>query len=1557
MLSKLSVKKPFTVLVGVILVIVLGFVSFTRMSADLLPDINLPYVIVMTTYIGATPETVETVVSAPVESSMATISNIKSIQSRSSENYSIVILEFNQTANMDSVSLEMREKLDQLESYWDDSVGHPIIMKINPNMLPTMIAAVGMEGMSEAEISAFAEEKIIPSLESIEGVASVNATGLIEESLHVLIREDKIAKINERMAELIDEKFEEAYQKIEDSREEIDKGAEELEKAEKDIKKGENQINSAKKEIEKGKQELNDKKTSTINELTSAKLQVTAAKTDLEATKMQITTNVQTAKGYVDGLKQIDQGLAALDMGIGAISNTQVPEEIVNSPLGMGINALLALPGDPADPPLTPLTPLTKYDTLYYDFVEKTIWAYKNAVYSAAMIPDPDTAAATLADAETILNTVKAQLVDKNGAGAVWNDSTRAAINNIDFTSATAWADYKIVVDEYVAYLTSTRTTTQSRKDALANQTSGLIGWTVVETNLPATDPNYATRYATLDADYKTYVDTQNAVLAQVLDGIKQLDDKIVELYKGESEALIQFSNGLSQLELTEYKLDTSKTQITSGKSEITSGKEKLEDAKTQLDDAVTQIDESKEDALKGADMTGVLTIDTISGLLTAQNFSMPAGYVDSGEDSYLVRIGDKPSTVEELSKLPILKVPMTDDEIIYLEDVADVFATSNADEVYTNVNGNRGVILSLQKQTGYSTGDVSDKIADRFTELKDQYEGLDLITLMDQGIYIDLVMSSIFENVLIGGLLAVIVLIFFLRDIRPTLVIAISIPISLIAAVVAMYFSGVTLNIISLSGLALGVGMLVDNSIVVIENIYRMRKEGLEIKEAAVEGSKEVAGAIFASTLTTVSVFLPIVFTEGMTRQLFVDMGLTIAYSLLASLLIALTVVPALSLGLIKNIKASETKATDTKFFRGYKKFLAGCLKVKPLVLLLAIGLLVGSVMLELTRGTAYFPSMESTQLNVSVGIAEDATITNVTNETNQLIEGMMEIPDITDIGAMAASSSLSMLGGMSTSSGETRSATIYITTAEDRTMTSEEIAARIKEIGAGIEGITVSVETSTMDMSALGGSGISISIKGRDLDTLYSIAEEVAAKMAATEGIDKVSDVRDKADSELRITVNKEKAVLKGLTVAQVFGQIYPKLQDAKVATSLATATDDISVYVESEIDAKFTMDVLKEMTITYKDADNMDQEVPLTEIADFSEAYSMTTINRQDQSRVVTVSASLADGYNIGLVSQVVEENVDKVELPKGYSISYGGENEQIMDALGQLVLMLILAVLFIYLIMVAQFQSLLSPFIIMFTIPLAFTGGFAALYFTKSEISIVAMIGFVMLSGVIVNNGIVLVDYINQLRERGMSKKEAIIESGATRLRPVLMTALTTILALLTMAFSKKMGADMTKPLAITVIGGMIYGTLMTLVVVPCIYDIFIREKKQKNRKSKGKKAKSDNKEDETFKSEVSETIDTSVVETVNTEDTSETGPISLSEIIAFESEDAYSDDYNAYGDEEPSGVITVSSIVDMDKEEIPEEPKKEKKSKFFKSKDEKRRSANLASTNPYMVGWN
>ncbi len=1427
MLSKFSVKKPYTVLVAVVLVIVLGVVSFTRMTTDLLPNISLPYVIVMTTYPGASPETVEMVVTKPVESSMATVSNIESISSVSSENYSMVILEFSQSADMNAASLEIRENLDQIKSYWGDSVGNPIIMKLNPDMLPVMIAAVGGNNMNAAQITDMTENMIIQELESIEGVASASATGLLEESVNVVIRKEKIDEINRQVFGSIDVEIDEAKEELDENRQEIYDGQSELNEAKKELEESKESLNESQQELEEGKieieenrQELEDgekkladgraeiaenkvkleegrnelasRKDEAARQLAEAETQLLTAKAEAEAAKMHITLEISQMKAMLsEAEKNLDNMAGSIPELPGSEQVEQAREDCKK-----------------ADELLGKLDGVDDAKS-YEDWKNET--GESGADLEGFLAPDFPTSD------DEINNPVK--------------------MGEIKSAIERKKAEAGAVVENY-----------EKLQETINNQSSAL---------------SYIKE--TINT-YKNSISDMEGKVSELDNNIAILDSALSELYQGNLIAAIEISNaqttismGEMQISAAETQLDASERQLEAGKSQleaalkqleegqeqinagweqIKDGEDQLNDTAKQLTDALQQIlegeeqlEESREEAYNKADMSSVLNVDTVTALLQAQNFSMPAGYVTEEGISYLIRVGDKPESVEELKKMPLMNLEMDGVDIITLGDVADVFMTDNSADIYANVNGAPGIMVTIQKQTGYSTGDVSDKILDKFDELMEENEDLMLITLMDQGIYIDLVMDSIINNILFGAVLAIFILLVFLKDLRPTAVIACSIPISLVTAIVCMYFSGITLNVISLSGLALGIGMLVDNSIVVIENIYRMRKEGRSALEAAMEGAGEVAAAIMASTLTTVCVFLPIVFTEGITRQLFVDMGLTIAYSLLASLMIALTVVPAMASKVL--VKTKET--TDGKFFTGltniYEKILVLALKFKPVVLILVVVLLVMSAMASYAKGTAFMPDMDSTQFTISLSLPKDTPLSDTGEVTDEVVEKLMEREDVSDVGAMASSSSMSMLTGGGNAA--TNATTIYVTLKADKEKNNEVIAEEIIEQTRDIcekNKAEMEIDTSSMDMSALGGSGITVQVRGRDIDTLQKIAGDVAKIVEGVEGTENVSDGLEESTGELRVIVDRDKAILHGLTVAEVFQQMSDKLAESSSATTLESVEMEYSVYVKHAGDMELTRKLVRELELDRKKQDGTREKVPLSEIASFQNTISPKDVNRIEQNRYIAVSAEIADGYNVGLVSEALEEELAKYETPAGYSLVMSGENETIMDAMGQLYLMLLLALIFMYLIMVAQFQSLLSPFIIMFTIPLAFTGGFLGLVISNSELSVVALIGFVMLSGIIVNNGIVLVDYMNQLRGEGMDKQEAILTAGRTRLRPVLMTALTTILALCTMVFSHDMGSEMAKPMAVVTIGGLTYGTLLTLLVIPCIYDIFSREKK-------------------------------------------------------------------------------------------------------------------------------
>lgn len=1399
MLGKFSVRKPYTVLVAVILVIVLGVVSFTRMSTDLLPSISLPYVIVMTPYPGASPETVEMVVTKPVEASMATVSNIEGISSVSSENYSTVILEFAQSTDMNAASLEIRENLDQIRSYWDDSVGSPIIMKLNPDMLPIMIAAVGNTGMTDAQVSDMTQNVVIPELESIEGVASASATGLFEESVNVIIRQEKIDTINKQVFAYIDDEMKDAEQELADGKQEVydgqaelakaraeledskqelvdgqqelDDNSAELEESKQKLADGKAEIAENKAKLEEGKSELANKKGETTAQLAAAETKILTAKTELESTKMHLTLEIATAEATIEaaqsGIDQIDEGIKKYNEAKQAVESINILITALDQAPSQDIPVELVLTGE-----------------------------QQAAIAQLLQMSVDDVSGMTVGMLKAALLTAR--------------DSMNAALEAMGGDEGVA------ALESQKAELTATA---EMQKAAVAAMKAQL---STIEQNISSLDKALEELYAGNLTAAIEFANAQTTISV----GEMQLTAAETQLEASEK----QLEAGEEQLKAGREQLDSAWEQIRDGEEQLNDSAEQLKDALQQILDGEEELEEAREDAYDQADMNDILTVDTVKSLLAAQNFSMPAGYVTEEGIDYLVRVGDKPEDIEELKKMPLLNPEMDGVEIITLEDVADVFMTDNSEDIYANVNGAPGIMITIQKQTGYSTGDVSDKILDKFEELKEENEDLILITLMDQGIYIDLVMDSILNNVLFGAVLAVLILILFLKDWRPTAVVACSIPVSLITAIVCMYFSGVTLNVISLSGLALGVGMLVDNSIVVIENIFRMRSEGYSAKEAAIAGAGEVAGAILASTLTTVCVFLPIVFTEGIVRQLFVDMGLTIAFSLFASLLIALTVVPAMSAGIFSKVKPQKEGKAFSGLMKGYGKVLELSLRFKPIVFVLILALLAISAKAAFSRGTAFMPDMDSTQITMTLSLPKDTPLSKTADVTDRVIDRLRAMEDVTDVGAMASSSSMSMLSGGGNSA--TNETVVYISLHEDKEKDNLEIAREIQESITDIleaNQAEAAIETSTMDMSALGGSGISIQIKGRELDTLQEIARDIAAIVESVEGTAEVSDGLEESTGELRIVIDRDKAIEHGITVAQAFQQIQAKLADAASATTLETEIEEYSVYVKHANDIELTRDLLKDLELDRTKQDGKKEKIRLSDIAVFESTEAPKAVNRVDQTRYIAVSAAIAEGYNVGFVSEDVEAALENYNMPEGYNFTMSGENETINDAMEQVSLMLILALIFMYLIMVAQFQSLLSPFIIMFTIPLAFTGGLLGLYVSGSEVSVIALIGFVMLSGIIVNNGIVLVDYINQLRISGMEKREAIITAGRTRIRPVLMTALTTILALSTMAFSDDMGADMSKPMSVVTIGGLIYGTLLTLIVIPCIYDILMREK--------------------------------------------------------------------------------------------------------------------------------
>lgn len=1287
-MPKFSVKKPLTVFVAVLAILVLGVVAYLKMTPDLMPNMDFPYVILVTTDPGASPETVEADITKPLEQSMATLDRIKNVTSSSMDSVSMVVLEFEDGVNMDTVSVDIQQKINQLKGSWSDTVGDPYVLKMNPSMLPVQVAALSYDGKDITELSDFVTDTLSPKLEGITGVASVTVSGTVQHQLHVILSQKKLDALSQRLSDAIAKQLDDAAGQLASAR---------------------GQVNSAKAAIR------------------------SAEESAVRDAVTQALTTIQ------DSLKTMRASRDQLQANLRELAEIQA---------------------------------------------EKARLEAENAPYQArieAIRHDP----------------------------SMTEEEKQAAIAEIE------------------------------------------------------SDPEYVRIQAELAA-----LDLRMAAL-----GVKW--DEAVQRAKEWQKQLEELEKQLRDLE-TDEGVAKLADQVTAGTLTMADAVTQIISANIQLDSALNQIDqglqtleESRSAALSQADLSSSLNLSTITALLTAQNFSMPAGYLKEDGVNYMVSVGDAIGTRQDLEDLVLFDLGMDGIDPIRMKDVADVAITDNSSEIYDKLNGKDGVIVSFNKQSTYATAEVSDNINSRFRELEAEYQGLSFVPLMDQGDYIYLIINSILSSLGWGALFSVLILYLFLRDLRPTVITLCSIPISVIFAVVLMYFSGVTINMISLSGLAVAVGMLVDNSVVVIENIYRLRAKGATVIQAAVSGARQVLGAITASTLTTVCVFLPIVFVEGITKQLFTDLALTMTYSLLASLIVALTLVPAMASGMLRKEKPQKPGLLD-RVYPAYRKAVSWSLRHRAVVLLLSLVLLLGSAGATLARGFAFMPNIDMNTVNLTVSMPEGCTREQAVSLADEVLRRAAQVENVETVGAMMSSSG--SFGGMDmtsmmSSGGGAYDVTAYITLTEGASG-----AKAGQQIEAACTGMDCTVTASgAMDsyMTYLTGSGVTLNVYGSDMEQMQSAAKTLAAKLATVPGTENVSDGLEQAATALHLSVDRNAAMEKGLTVAQVYMAVASALTDTDSSLSLTLDGLDVSVSIQSPEESRMTQEKLMDLEIDPSAMSAMSsmmsaasgsgsmsgmsgmssgsgsmsgmsgmpsgstsavqaaEPVRLGDIAKLEETVSLNTIHRDQQRRYITVSADVADGCNVTKVTTAAQAAIAEVDLPQGITASFQGENEAIMDAIRQLLLMLLLGIVLVYLVMVAQFQSLRSPLIVMFTIPLAFTGGFLALLLAGIEVSVVSLVGFVMLVGVIVNNGIVLVDYINQLRLEGMGRREAIIEAGVTRLRPILMTSLTTILGLVVMAFGKDVGTALMQPVALVCIGGLLYATLMTLLVVPCMYDILSR----------------------------------------------------------------------------------------------------------------------------------
>ena len=1277
-MEKFSVKKPFTVLVAVIMVLMLGFVSISNMQTNLLPDVNTPYLMVVTVYPGASPERVESEVSDVMENALGTVAGVEKVTATSAENYSLLLMQFSDDTDMNSAMVKVSNKVDQTTASLPSSCLTPSIIEYSLNMNAFMTVAVSREGSDVYDLSEFVSDTLVPYVERKGGVSSVSTNGLIEKMVQVQLSQEKIDAINEKLLEVIDVQLADARKQLE----------------------------SAEAQIEAGRKEYN-----------------------------------RQFKNYSN-----------------TVSDTMMQE--MSGQVGDAIEVV------------------RKQAQALLDSVNQLI----------AVVQEPE---------------IQQALIDvRDGLQRVMDKFNETGMKDIDSLIEIV-TELRDITDKLTGAL-------QQLQQRL-NTESGTEGSTAADL-----------------ADDLQVQQSLNTVYNTLNDVIKAMDD-VPGLTKTFSDAIGNFS----QQQMQAYM-------------KFTEAREMLNEYEKQLAEAKQTYADAEEKAMASSDVSKLLDIDTLAQLIYAQNFSMPAGYVkDSSGKSWLLKVGEEYDSIEDISGALLLHVDGFGD--VRLSDVADVEVIDNAEASYTRLNGERAAVLKIYKGATSSASEVSDNCLSAFQELEAQYDGLHVVVLSNQGNYITIIVKSILSSMVIGAALAIIVLAIFLRDVKPTLVVGFSIPLSVLFAVVLMYFTGMDLNVMTLAGLSLGIGMLVDNSIVVIENIYRLRGRGVPAARAAVQGAKQVGMSVVASTLTSVCVFLPVVFSSSIVKSLMQPMSLCIGYCLMASLIVALTVVPAAASTVLKKAEPKQLKWFD-KIQDKYAKSLEWCFRHRALPLLAAVVLLAFCGWRVFSMGVELLPTITSNEAIVTLSTTKDLSKEDSYAIAGKAVEAMLEVDHVEEVGittdTRVAGMDIGQLGLPTTITDLLNAANSYgtyqVNVMLDESLSSSEIeTARqaLEDALSGIEDCTAKVEISGMqELTSQLASGLSVKIYGADAETLSQLSEKVVDIVNDTEGFANATNGLGSGDATINLHIDRDKVRSYGLTVAQVYQQIAAKLTTTTTAQTPVTVDGStMSVQISNNLDPvtkENMMDITFETTVMSADGTTSTGTCTLADMATWDTGSAPDSITSEDQTQYVSVTADTLDGYNTTVQARVLEKKLNEFalsdEMPEGCSFSMGGESDSVNFMVNEMVQWLALALPFVYLVMVAQFQSLLSPFIVLFTIPLAFTGGLLGMLFTGQQLTMISLMGFIVLMGTVVNNGIVFVDYANQLRLGGMERRAALIATGKTRMRPILMTTLTTVLAMLQLVFSNDMASQLMSGMAIVIICGLSYATLMTLYIVPILYDILFRK---------------------------------------------------------------------------------------------------------------------------------
>lgn len=821
------------------------------------------------------------------------------------------------------------------------------------------------------------------------------------------------------------------------------------------------------------------------------------------------------------------------------------------------------------------------------------------------------------------------------------------------------------------------------------------------------------------------------------------------------------------------------------------------------------------------------LSLPQISQILAAENINLPSGDVQKGSKKLVARTIGQFDSVDNLKSLPIL---LATGEIIYLGDISIIEEVAQDPTSIGRISGSTAIGISITKQSTSNTVVVSNNVNAVLKELRVKYPDLDFTIAFDQAKYVKNSIFNLAESALLGCLLSIAIIFFFLKNVASTLIIAISIPTSFIATFMLMYFGGLTMNILSLGGLAVAVGMLVDDSIVVLENIYRLKEDGYTSIEASIDGANQVKMPVFAATMTKIAVFLPMVFVTGITATLFREFSLTIGFALACSLVVSLTVVPMLcSKFLGRQIRVAKVNKVTTAmskysllpgFTKGiniliekYVILIKYALSHRKEVMLISISLLLISGALILFVGGELFPTSDESSYTISVETPFGTSL----EETDQImgqIESyvMNETPELVSCALSIGNTSVFSLGSQNQST-----ITVNVVEKNKRKLSIKQIVDRTRKYLTSISGAKISIAEANMTSMMTGTSSpIQIMVKGDDLATLRTIADTYVKLIENIEGIKEVKSDIVEGNPEVKVIIDRSKAAFYGITSYQLANALESGLTGTN-PTTLKLNGEEIQISVSLNSSYGNSVENMKQILVP----NPRNQQVTVGDLANFEYDNSPSQINREDQVRTISVSGNIS-GRDLRSVSSDVVKALNTYKLPDNYSYTTGGQQKEMVDAFTSLGYALLLSLILVYMILASQFESLVQPLIIMISIPFALTGAFIGLFVTGTPLSLVGFLGIIMLGGIVVNNSILLVDFINQNLKSGAELNTAIVNAGRYRIRPIIMTMLTTSLALVPIALGFGTGGEIQAGMGITVIFGLLFSTFITLIIVPVIY---------------------------------------------------------------------------------------------------------------------------------------